>query len=75
MIFDFLFGKKDNTKNAAENLNEVYKKLCEAYGADKISPERKKYLKNLINANGYLPYPYFKALDELTDAEVLFFLQ
>ncbi len=75
MIFDFLFGKKDNKKNGAENLNEVYKKLCEAYGADKISPERKKYLKNLINANGYLPYPYFKALDELTDAEVLFALQ
>ena len=73
MMFDFLFGKK--AVPADSSLNEIYEKLCKEYGVDNISDDRKKYLKNTVKENGYLPYPYFKALDELTDAETLFALR
>lgn len=73
MIFDFLFGKK--LEPADSILNEIYSKLCREYGVANIPDDRKKYLENLVRENGYLPYPYFKALDELTEAETLFALR
>ena len=73
MIFDFLFGKK--AEPADSILNEIYSKLCREYGVENIPDDRKKYLENLVRENGYLPYPYFKALDELTEAETLFALR
>ena len=73
MIFDFLFGKK--LEPADSILNEIYSKLCREYGVENIPDDRKKYLENLVRENGYLPYPYFKALDELTEAETLFALR
>ncbi|MBE7708869.1 MAG: hypothetical protein E7Z93_00300 [Cyanobacteria bacterium SIG32] len=72
-MFDFLFGKKE--ENFSDILNETYSKLIEKYSVDNIKKDRKKYLKDLVAQNGYLPYPYFKALDELTPAETLFALQ
>ena len=72
-MFDFLFGKKE--ENFADVLNEVYAKLWAAYSVDDIKKDRKKYLKDIVKEHGYLPYPYFKALDELTPAETLFALQ
>ncbi len=73
MIFDFLFAKK--AEPAYEKLNETYAKLCEAFKVENIPSDRKEYLKNIVKNNGYLPYPYFKALEELTAAETLFALQ
>jgi len=72
-MFNFLFGKKE--ENISDLLNEVYAKLCEKYSVDNISKDRKKFLKEIVANGGYLPYPYFKALDELTAAETLFALQ
>lgn len=69
-----MFGKK-NIVNASEKLNEVYSKLIEKYGEGEISDDRKTYLSDLVKENGYLPYPYFKALNELSPNEVLFALK
>ena len=69
-----MFGKK-KIVNASEKLNEIYAKLLERYSESVISDERKTYLSDLLKKNGYLPYPYFKALNELTPNEVLFALK
>lgn len=45
------------------------------YSYDSISDERKEYLKNLIEENGYLPFPYIKAIEELSHAEILYGLE
>lgn len=67
------FSKKE--EDIDKTLNSVYKKLKEIYDYSSISQERKDYLKNLIEENGYLPYPYIKALEELSCAEILFGLE
>lgn len=72
-MFDFLFAKKE--ENISDKLNEIYLKLCSEYKVQNISDDRKQYLKNIVAENGYLPYPYYKAVEELTDAETLFALK
>ena len=74
-MFGFLFGKKQNQIKIDEKLNEIYSKLCDSFEVENIQVDRKNYLRNIVKENGYLPYPYFKALDEITDAEVLFALR
>ena len=69
----FLFGKKE--ENISDKINVIYSELLKKYSFDNINEDRKEYLKNIVKENGYLPYPYYKALDELTDAETLFALQ
>lgn len=75
----FLQNIKDKFNNKEEDidktLNAVHKKLKEVYDYSSLSEERKEYLKNLIDENGYLPYPYVKALEELSAAEILFGLE
>lgn len=55
-------------------INEQYKALKKLYSQD-ISEERKKCLQEKIEKYGYLPYPFVKALEELTPAEVLYGLE
>ena len=69
----FLF-KKD-TESACENLNSFYSKLKEMHSFNFISDERKEYLKSQMEKFGYLPYPHIKALEELSDSEVLYALE
>ena len=71
MLFSFL--KKEEKKS--DKLNEIYSKIKSYYDYESISDERKKYLQDLMQKNGYLPYPHIKALEELTDAEVVFALE
>lgn len=71
-MLDFLFKKETSSY---ESLNEFYSKLKEMYSFDSITDERKTYLKSTMNKFGYLPYPQIKALEELSDAEVLFALE
>ncbi len=68
-----LFSRKNDTE--CEKLNSVYKKLKQVYSFDNISEERKKELSKLISEFGYLPYPYVRALEELTPEEILFGLE
>ena len=69
----FLFKKE--TGNICEDLNSFYSKLKEMFSFDTISDERKEYLKAQMEKFGYLPYPQIKALEELSDAEVLYALE
>lgn len=74
-MLEFLFGKKKKEEKKDAVLNEIYSKLKKKYSFDNISVKRKTELKNLINKYGYLPYPYIKALEELTPEEILFGLE
>lgn len=75
-MFEFLFGNKNDNKNEKSiEINNIYSALKKAYPSDKISEERKKELSGLIKKYGYLPYPYIKALKELTPEEILFGLE
>ena len=71
-MLDFLFKKE---VSAVDNLNNFYSSLKELYPFDSISDERKEYLKSTMEKYGYLPYPHIKALEELSDAEVLYALE
>lgn len=72
-MLGFLFKKE--TTGSCESVNVFYSKLKEMYSFDNISEERKEYLQSTMEKFGYLPYPHIKALEELTDAEVLFALE
>ena len=71
-MLDFLFKKE---VSSAEILNDFYSKLKEIYSFDSISEKRKKELKSSMKKFGYLPYSHQKALESLTDSEVLFALE
>lgn len=71
-MLDFLFKKETGS---AEILNDFYSKLKELYSFDSISEDRKKELKSSMKKFGYLPYSHQKALETLTDSEVLFALE
>lgn len=72
-MLNFLFKKKEEPKNT--KINEIYSKLKEIYEFDKVSDERKAFIRNLLKEHGYLPYPHIKVLEELSPAEVLFGLE
>ena len=55
-------------------LQEVFSKLKEIYCINDVSEDRKKYLTETIQKYGYLPYPHYKVLDELTPSEIIFAL-
>ena len=71
-MLNFLFKKEVST---VDNLNNFYSSLKELYPCESISEERKIYLKSIMEEYGYLPYPHIKALEELSDAEVLYALE
>ncbi len=72
-MLSFLFKKKAPLRS--KDINHFYKKLKEIYNYSEISDERKTHLSDLIERNGYLPYPHIQALEELTPAETLFCLE
>lgn len=74
-MLDFLFKKKKNEEKKDLVLNEVYGKLKRKYNFDKISVKRKTEIKNIVNKYGYLNYPHIKALEELSNEEVLYGLE
>ena len=74
-MLDFLFKKKKNEEKKDIILNEFYTKLKKKYNFDNISVKRKTELKNIINKYGYLNYPHIKALEELSNEEVLYGLE
>ena len=67
------FSRKEVLKHV--RLNEIYKNLKKEFSEENISDERKEYLSQIINKYGYLPYPYIKALEELSFEEILFGLE
>ena len=69
----FLFRK--DVENECDALNAFYSRIKDLYSFNYISDERKEYLKSQMERFGYLPYPHIKALEELSDSEVLFALE
>lgn len=63
-------------KNTFEytQLNTLFQKIIKIYGVDEIDEERKSYFCKTIEKFGYLPYPQYKALEELSDAEAIYCL-
>ena len=73
-MLDFLFNRETKIDNA-QSLNEFYSKVKSQYDLDSISEERKQEVENYMKEYGYIPYSYSRALDELSNEEVLFALQ
>lgn len=71
-MLEFLFKKE---VSACDGLNDFYLELKEFYPFDSIPEDRKDCIKSMMEKYGYLPYPHIKALEELTDAEVLYALE
>ena len=71
-----LLTKKEKCKaNFAPNdLDILLAKIAQIYRIDEIDKDRKKYLSKLIKEYGYLPYPQYKVLQELTPAETIYCL-
>ncbi len=74
-MLEFLFGNKEKKISPERKITEIFTKLSKHYDVDKIPSDRKNYLRNIMIKHGYLNYPYIKALEELTPAEVLYALQ
>lgn len=74
-MLEFLFKRKKKEEKKDAVLNEFYTKLKRRYNFDNISVKRKTELKNIISKYGYLNYPHVKALEELTNEEVLYGLE
>ncbi len=70
----YQFEFKD-MQNDLLTVNNFYKVLKHLYPQSSVSTERQKYLSDLMNEYGYIPYPYVQTFTDLTDAEVLFCLE
>jgi len=74
-MLNLLSKKNECTVNfRAEELNVLLLKLCQIYQTGEIPVTRQEYLQKTIQKFGYLPYPQFKVLQELTNAETIFCL-
>lgn len=64
------------SKNAfsGAKFQEIFAKIKEIYCINDVSEDRKQYLSKTIQKYGYLPYPHYKVLDELTHSEIIFAL-
>lgn len=61
--------------NTVNIVNEFYNILKTKYPTEQVSDRRKTELSELMDKYGYLPYPYIKALNEVSKPEVLFCLE
>lgn len=74
-MLNLLFKKKEQNLAKDAELNKIYEALKKEYPSDNIPEIRKKLLSMHVQKYGYLTYSYQKALDELTNEEVLFALE
>lgn len=68
------FSKKQQVNFDSKELSALLAKITQIYHVDEISTDRMEYLTKTIEKYGYLPYPQFKVLEELTPAEAIFTL-
>lgn len=74
-MFQLLSKKNECSANfKPEELNTLLDKISKIYQVEEISPDRKKYLDETMDKFGYLPYPQYKVLQELTNGEAIFCL-
>ena len=74
-MLNLLTKRKNNRPNFdAKELDVLIAKICRIYDVDDIEPQRHSYLCETMDKYGYIPYPQFKVLQELTPAEAMFCL-
>ncbi len=73
-MFNLLNQKNQKSSFPHKELSILLAKIAQIYRIDEIEDNRADYLKKTIEKYGYLPYPQFKALDELTNTEAIFCL-
>ena len=71
-----LLTNRNHTKPnfSAKELDILIAKICHIYEVAHIDSKRQSYLSETMDKYGYLPYPQFKVLQELTPAEAIFCL-
>ncbi len=74
MISLFSRKKQCSANFASDELDILLAKIAQIYRIEELNPDRKKYLSKTIRKFGYLPYPQFKVLQELTPAETIYCL-
>ena len=74
-MLNLLFKKREQEVARDVELNRVLEELKKEYPYENIPELRKKYLTMHIQKYGYLTYSYQKALDELTNEDVLTILE
>ncbi len=72
-MLKFLMQKQEKSKS--DYFNELYSKIKKIYSQKEISYNRKQQLYSLIEKYGYIPYSQTKAIEELSDSEVLICLE
>ncbi len=72
-MLNFLLKKQKTSKT--EKIANNFLKIKNLYYKENILPQRKSELSSLIEKFGYIPYSQAKALEELTDSEVIFCLE
>lgn len=65
------FKNKQESNFSPEEINMLLAEISQIYKVDEIPLDRVEYLTKTIQKFGYLPYPQFKVLDELTPAEAI----
>ena len=74
MISLFSRKKQCSANFKPKELDVLLAKIAQIYRIEEINPDRKRYLSKTIKKFGYLPYPQFKVLQELTPAETIYCL-
>ena len=76
-MFSFFknLNKNKQEKKFDEELSTLLKKLKEIYDYNSLPKEKKDDIRKIIEKNGYLPYSYIQALEELSEAEILYGLE
>ncbi len=70
-----MFGFMEKKLEKSTCLSDAVQTMQAIYDVKSVDDKRKEYLKNLIENNGgYVPYPYFKVLDEFSEGEIIFCL-
>ena len=74
-MLNMLINKNQAKPNfEPKELDVLLSKIYQIYDVDDIEPNRRNYLSETVEKYGYLPYPQFKVLQELTPAETIFCL-
>ena len=73
-MLNLLNKNKTQCNFNSKELGVLLAKIAQIYDINGVEQDRKVYLSKCIKKYGYLPYPQYKVLQELTDGEAVFCL-
>ena len=59
----------------SDSLTNIFNRIKSLYNLDNVDENRKQTITNQVKKYGYLPYSYIKALEELSEEEVIIALE